>query len=615
VPTPLSFDPISGGNSIRVGSPYQFWQGNLPNEIGSVVEFIINERTFSTTVSAEGNWAFQPPLFFNEGDHNVLIRVVDSAGNHGEPHQFLLEVDLSAPARPVITTAIDDVGKVTGPVGSGQTIDDAKPNMKGYAEPGSIVRLYNHQQLVGSTVAGKNGEWNIEVELGNGSHQLQVTATDEFDRVSEFSERYDLLIDTVPVAPAIISYATDDAGTVQGKLASGASTDDFAPIIVGRAEPNSIVYLFAQNNHGGIGYKGSVQTDAKGDWLIQSRSMISGDGIYTFHATYVNSIDNYRPDFVLNMKALNDIQPIIDFARDDTGTMTGPVYHRGTTDDKTPVLEGRGAPGSTVEVEFKLTNGSWQSGGSALVDQQGNWQLNAIELTNYGEWGFRARGVVGQQTSGWSESFELVMIPGAPLAPTIDFAQDEGGVGQDPVYHNGSTNDNTPTLQGSGTPGQVIEIEFGLQGENQRSSGTALVGNDGKWSLTSPQLYQPGIWEYQARASTGEIKSNWSSKFVLNLTDEALSASLQDDNHNLTLQHVLAEGSEGAFIAGEATQILIQGKIGDTVQLDDILPQGAEASDWVQQNGTVTIAGTQYHVYSHNDTELLLQDGATLSTS
>ncbi|EJL88077.1 Ig-like domain-containing protein [Pantoea sp. GM01] len=608
MPTPLSFDPISGGKSIRVGTPYQFWQGNLPDEAGTVIEFIINERIFSTTVGEDGNWSFQPPLFFKEGSHNVTMRGFDLADNHGEPHQFSLEVDLSAPFKPAITSAIDDVGKVTGGIGNGQITDDTTPTLKGYAQPGSIVQLYDFEQWVGSTVALQNGEWTIKAQLGNGEHQLKVTATDEFDRVSESSDRYVLQVDDSPGIPATISYAMDDVGTVQGKLNSGASTDDFAPVIVGRAEPNSIVYLYAQNSHGGIGYKGSVLADANGDWSIQSRSMISGDGLYTFHATYVNSIADYRPDFALNMKALKDIEPTIEFAHDDAGAMTGAVYHRGTTDDKTPTLEGKGAPGSVVEIEYKLSNGSWQSAGSATVDQQGNWQVKSAELSNYGEWAFRARGVTAGQTSDWSDNFELIMIPGAPLAPSINFANDDVGLVQDPVFHNGTTDDNTPTLQGTGTPGQIIEIEFGLQGESLRSSGTARVGEDGKWSFTSPQLDQPGIWEYQARASTGEMKSNWSDKFHINLVEEAQISSVEpEENSNLTLQQLLVEDGEGLFI--DSSQLELQDTTAVALQLEDILPQGTEASDWMQETATANTAA-QYHVYSHDNSELLLQDGA-----
>ncbi|WP_249042709.1 hypothetical protein [Pantoea dispersa] len=50
----------------------------------------------------------------------------------------------------------------------------------------------------------------------------------------------------------------------------------------------------------------------------------------------------------------------------------------------------------------------------------------------------------------------------------------------------------------------------------------------------------------------------------------------------------------------------------DSVQLSDILPEGEAVSGWTQQAGTVTIAGSQYHVFSHGDAELLVQDGVKI---
>ncbi|MBU6520517.1 hypothetical protein KOL70_21420 [Pantoea sp. B270] len=49
------------------------------------------------------------------------------------------------------------------------------------------------------------------------------------------------------------------------------------------------------------------------------------------------------------------------------------------------------------------------------------------------------------------------------------------------------------------------------------------------------------------------------------------------------------------------------------MQLSDILPEGEAVSGWTQQTGTVTIAGNQYHVFSHGDAELLVQDGVTVN--
>lgn len=609
--TPLSFDPFSSINTLRVGTPYPLLSGSLPAQAGEIIEFIINDHRYSTPIAADGSWSFQPPFSLSEGSHDMVACIGDS----GEPHPFSVDVALSVSDKPAITALFDDVGSETGPVGRGHTIDDTTPKVQGYALPGSTVRLYDHDRLIGSTVASKSGEWSLEPLLGAGGHQLTVTATDEFGRVSEPSDHFDItVVESGPVPPTI-SYAIDDVGTVQGQLASGSTTDDFSPLIVGRAEPNSIVYLFAQNDHGGIGYKGSVKTDANGDWVIQSRAMISGDGIYTFYASYANSKDDYRPDFSLNMSALENLRPAIDCARDDTGAHTGQVYHRGTTDDKTPVLEGRGAPGSIVEIEYNLSNSGWHSAGSVTVDAQGNWQFAGFELTYFGEWGFRSRGVADGKASAWSDKFELLVIPGAPLEPTIDYAWDNAGPLQGPVYQHDSTDDTTPTLHGSGTPGQVIEIEYGVQGEGLRHAGSVQVDADGKWSFTSPYLHQPGVWEYQARASTGEMKSNWSSKFVLDVSPDAAFAQQAQDEAQpdaLTLHQLLSEGGKGLFIEDDSTQLLVNGKPGDSVQLQDILPAGEAADGWTQQTGTLTIAGTQYHVWSHGDAELLVQDGVQL---
>ncbi|WP_252354603.1 Ig-like domain-containing protein, partial [Acinetobacter soli] len=53
-----------------------------------------------------------------------------------------------------------------------------------------------------------------------------------------------------------------------------------------------------------------------------------------------------------------------------------------------------------------------------------------------------------------------------------------------PITAGSSTNDNTPTLTGTGTAGDIITVYDGAT-----KLGTATVGSDGKWSFTpSPAL-------------------------------------------------------------------------------------------------------------------------------
>ncbi|MDZ7277306.1 Ig-like domain-containing protein [Pantoea eucrina] len=357
-------------------------------------------------------------------------------------------------------------------------------------------------------------------------------------------------------APPTIRYALDDVGTVKGELDSGSSTDDFSPTLVGRAEPNSIVYLFAQNKYGGIGFKGSVKTDSDGNWVIQSREMISGDGLYSFHASYTNSKQDYRPDFVLNLASQNDPVPQIAFAHDNSGDMTGKIYQYGTTDDKTPTLEGRGAPGSVVEVQARSSCGGWRTLGSVKVDAQGNWQFPVTERDHYGEWSFRARGHYHGQASSWSENFTLIVIPEKPQPPTIEYLLDDQGCAPEMVFDRGITDDSTPVLNGTGVPGQVIEVEYILQALGSisaRQTGSTVVGEDGTWQFSFPTLYQQGSWVCQARASTGELKSAWTATFSFILEspaptpqeiapDEKISVAPETMDINTLLAHAEAEG-------------------------------------------------------------------------
>lgn len=75
------------------------------------------------------------------------------------------------------------------------------------------------------------------------------------------------------------------------------------------------------------------------------------------------------------------------------------------------------------------------------------------------------------------------------------------------------------------------------------------------------------------------------------------------------IRDLVEYGQKDLFIDDGKTQLMVNGNQGDTVRLEDILPEGSEQNGWAEQAGTVTIAGTQYHVWSNGDAELLVQDG------
>ncbi|WP_161804160.1 hypothetical protein, partial [Trabulsiella odontotermitis] len=88
-----------------------------------------------------------------DGDHSLTATSVDPAGNDVTSPAFDLTVDTAAPGKPTVGSATDDVGSNRGELASGDVTDDANPTLKGDAEPGSRVDIYDNGELIGSTVA------------------------------------------------------------------------------------------------------------------------------------------------------------------------------------------------------------------------------------------------------------------------------------------------------------------------------------------------------------------------------------------------------------------------------------------------------------------------------
>ena len=84
-----------------------------------------------------------------------------------------------------------------------------------------------------------------------------------------------------------------------------------------------------------------------------------------------------------------------------------------------------------------------------------------------------------------------------------------------------------------------------------------------------------------------------------------------DNRLEMNVGDVLSHGGRDLFISDGKLQFMVQGNEGDTVQLDDLLPDGTDSGDWVAQNGTVTVAGIEYQVFSHSgeEAEVLIQQG------
>ena len=101
------------------------------------------------------------------------------------------------------------------------------------------------------------------------------------------------------------------------------------------------------------------------------------------------------------------------------------------------------------------------------------------------------------------------------------------------------------------------------------------------------------------------------NNYINKKTEITYILDAEDTLYKINQYSVLEKGDVNIFIENNHTQLMITGNEGNSVQLEDILPEDAALTNWTHQTGNVTIAGVQYDVYSHNgsDAELLVQEG------
>jgi len=768
---------LTNAKEFWTTNPQRTFTGNAPGENGATVEIVVDSKTYSVTV-VDGKWEWTPPSALSEGEHVLSVRIIDRAGNMGPPTLLLMHVDTTAPNKPEITRVVDNEGSEQGWLSPNAKTDDNTPTFSGRAEPGSVVRLYAGDVLIGSVTADSTGGWEItpQTALDNGKHSFTVTSTDKVGHTSVVSDSFDLTIEPDNYTPvpdiAVISHAVDNAGPTKGALANGALTDDTTPELRGTAPANSTVRIQYRDANGNwIDGGNATLTGTEWSW---TPNPALGEGHWEFRA---NAGKGWSDQFSLDIDSTPGNAVDISYAWDDVGPYTGKLNHGAITDDGTPTLHGRAESNSLVYIFYRNGNGTWQVLGSVHAGADGRWQYEPGALP-VGSYEFQAGDSDIRNPN--SNSFDLQIITPGSNVPVIDTVWDDYGNRQGNIKNGGFTDDTTPTLKGTAEANSIVVIEYHKPGSTEIKTVEVKADSTGHWEFTAPKL-DYGSWTFKsyepnnAQSGTdyniiiretdlssgnhysfdkGEIpiellpyfpvgmggldrklQVNKVYRFSEELSIKALNenvvitdnvtstsgiidlhpkgkveilidglkdfsftsinsnvvpnptmrvtfydadgneiykkdfnssnkeyekkfslagltaykviieetggqhASIDDlkwnqkdwdvlapkiiesvennddttlhysDGNNITLNSILSEGEKDLFIDDGKTQLMVNGDAGDVVQLADILPEGDDLTGWQQQAGTVTIAGVHYNVFSHGDAELLVQEG------
>ncbi|WP_457407525.1 Ig-like domain-containing protein [Pseudomonas sp. TE24901] len=470
---------------------------------GTTVEIVDNGKVIGTApVGDDGKWEFTPAEpGLADGSHNIVIVPVDAGGNKGEPSPgHIIIVDTVAPAAPLIDSVYDDTAPNEGLLASGDSTNDTTPTLKGTAEAGAIVHIYDNGEPIGTALADEHGNWEFtpKTELAEGAHEFTIAAEDAAGNISVPSLPFPIVIDiTAPEKPGPgkggIDDIFDNVGPVQGSIGDGDSTDDKTPTFSGGgATPGDTVVII--DNGEPIG---SVVVGDDGKWEFTpetGKELAEGSHeiVVVIKDPSGNPSEPSDPITII-VDTQAPVTPTLGAVIDNEGDSTGNLNPGDVTDDARPELTGTAEPGSVVTI---YDNGAILDSVTAGAD--GSWSFTPqLPLSN----GPHSFTVTSTDSAGNvslpTPAFDLQIVTGgSPSAPAITGVVDDQGSIQGNVSKDATTDDNLPTITGTGTTGDTILIYNGDQ-----LLGTAKVEN-GQWEFTPETALVDGTYNLTAQAKS-----------------------------------------------------------------------------------------------------------------
>ncbi|EDN8437435.1 BapA prefix-like domain-containing protein [Salmonella enterica subsp. enterica] len=451
---------------------------NGRGEAGATINVYLDGNSASigtTTVNSDGTWSFTPQTPLANGSHTFTLSATDPAGNSSAVSSgFVLTIDATPPAAPVIASVADNTAPVTGIVPNGGSTNETRPTLSGTGEAGTTISIYNGSALVGTAQVQANGSWSFtpSTSLGAGVWNLTATATDAAGNTSAASEIRSFTIDTTAPAAPVIDTVYDGTGPITGNLSSGQITDEARPVISGTREANTTIRLYDNGT-----LLAEIPADNSSSWrYTPDASLATGNHVITVIA--VDAAGNASPvsdsvNFVVDTTP--PLTPVITSVSDDQAPGLGTIANGQNTNDPTPTFSGTAEAGATITL---YENGTVI--GTTTAQPDGAWSVATSTLAS----GTHVITAVATDAAGNSSpnstAFTLTVDTTAPQTPILTSVVDDVAGGVTGNLANGQiTNDNRPTLSGTAEAGSVISIYDGntLLGVTSANAG-------GAWSFT-----------------------------------------------------------------------------------------------------------------------------------
>ena len=544
---------------------------------GDVVTVTINNKSYTATLDASGNWSVGVPAAdvtaLAAGDYTITAALTDKAGNSNSATHGV-EVNLTAPVLTIDTVSGDDVINNTEKTQE-LTISGTASGLAA----GAVVTVMLNGKAY-SAMVDSNGKWTTTVPadqvgaLGEALYTVTASATDSVGNNTSTSHT----VNVESVLPGVIvnTIAGDDVINA-AELAAGQT---ISGKVVNAEAGNTVTVMI-----GGNSYTATVQSDLT--WSVnvpESVLTALGNGDLTVTASVTNGVGNTGtgereividanlPGLRVDTVAGDDVINSIEHAQNliITGTSDGLAAGAALT----VTVNGKTYP-ATV-----LADGTW----SAAIPSADVSALAAGTVTVT---------VAGQSSAGNPVSISHdVTVDLANVAISID------AIASDDVI-NAAEKGADLVLSGTTSnveANQTVTITFGGK------SYTATVDADGKWTATVPAADLAGLKDGDAsvQVSVTNVNGNSASagrEYSVDATAPSVTINTlaADDILNATeAQSDLTVSGTSTAEAGQTVTVSLNGKdYTTTVGADGSWTLNVPAADLAGlTDGSVTVTAS-----------------------
>ncbi len=399
------------------------------------------------TVGADGKWKMTLPMLA-AGAHSLVAKLF---GADGKEQSTSAPLSITVPETPAATLP------VIRPPAAGKLTAGAATELAGTAAPGTLLKLYDGDKLLGEATADANGEWKMAISpLVAGEHTLTAIAYGADGAVQASSKP---LIVIVPEAQP----GAETAAAAQPRIGwppDGSTVVSSRPLVTGQSFPRGVVRIYD-----GKTLLGETVADANGFWSFRpSVALTAGQHVLTAAATSADGrTTENTPPVTITVRGRTVTLPSWKPSAAAAPAFVTPT-NGATVDTLRPLFAGTAAPNSTV----RLYDGE-KVMGEATVDSDGRWNFRPTTPFSEGEHTVTVALLNADGTESTSSATVTITVAtGLGTAP----AEVPLVIGAVP----GTTSNRRPVLTGQAPANATIRVYDGDQ-----LLGEIKAGPDGLW--------------------------------------------------------------------------------------------------------------------------------------